>query len=53
MNPYPVAQEIAQLGKCDSPALLPLPPDRLYRAADIAALDFATTRELAPLHGFA
>jgi hypothetical protein len=33
--------------------VLPLPPDRLYRAADIAALDFATTRELAPLHGFA
>jgi hypothetical protein len=29
--------------------LLPLPPERLYRAADIAALDFATTRELAPL----
>jgi predicted ATP-dependent protease len=33
--------------------VLPLPPDRLYRAADIAALDFATTSELAPLRGFA
>ena len=31
----------------------PLPPDRLYRAADIAALDFETTQELAPLREFA
>ena len=29
----------------------PLPPERLYRTADLAALDFATTRELAPLDG--
>ena len=29
----------------------PLPPERLYRAADLAALSFATTRELAPLDG--
>jgi lon-related putative ATP-dependent protease len=33
--------------------VLPLPPDRLYRAADFAALDFATTSELAPMRGFA
>ena len=26
----------------------PLPPDRLYRAADVSSLDFATTAELAP-----
>src|SRR5271157_2378741 len=31
----------------------PLPPDRLYRQADIAALRFETTRELAPLREFA
>lgn len=29
----------------------PLPPDRLYRAADLGALDFATTADLAPLPG--
>jgi lon-related putative ATP-dependent protease len=29
----------------------PLPPERLYRTADLAALSFATTRELAPLDG--
>ena len=29
----------------------PLPPERLYRAADLAALSFATTQELAPLDG--
>src|SRR5690242_21831772 len=33
--------------------VLPLPPDRLYRAADMAALDFATTSELAPMRAFA
>ena len=32
---------------------VPLPPDRLYRPADIAALRFETTRELAPLREFA
>ncbi len=32
-----------------SPA--PLPADRLFRAADLAALDFATTVDLAPLPG--
>ena len=31
----------------------PLPPDRLYRQADIAELRFETTRELAPLREFA
>lgn len=31
----------------------PLPPNRLYRAADVTALDFATTRDLAPLREFA
>jgi lon-related putative ATP-dependent protease len=31
----------------------PLPPDRLYRQADIAALRFETTRELTPLREFA
>ena len=31
----------------------PLPPDRLYRQADIAALRFETTRELAPLRDYA
>jgi lon-related putative ATP-dependent protease len=31
----------------------PLPPDRLYRQADIAALRFQTTRELTPLREFA
>jgi lon-related putative ATP-dependent protease len=30
----------------------PLPPNRLYRAADIEALSFETTREFAPLHEF-
>ncbi|MGE0418371.1 MAG: Lon protease family protein [Acetobacteraceae bacterium] len=30
---------------------VPLPPDRLYRAADLAALSFATTAELTPLPG--
>jgi lon-related putative ATP-dependent protease len=30
-----------------------LPPDRLYRRADVAALDFATTHELSPLREFA
>lgn len=29
----------------------PLPPDRLYRAADLGGLDFATTADLAPLPG--
>jgi predicted ATP-dependent protease len=29
----------------------PLPPSRLYRATDAAALDFATTDEMAPLPG--
>jgi hypothetical protein len=37
----------------DDAPVSPLTPDRLYRAADIAALDFATTRELAPLREFA
>jgi lon-related putative ATP-dependent protease len=31
----------------------PLPPNRLYRAADLAALPFATTADLAPLPGLA
>jgi lon-related putative ATP-dependent protease len=31
----------------------PLPPERLYRPADLAALDFATTRDLTPLRAFA
>jgi lon-related putative ATP-dependent protease len=31
----------------------PLPPDRLYRAAEIMALEFTTTRDLAPLSDFA
>ena len=38
----------------DSPpatALHPVPQERLYRQADLAALDFATTRDLAPLPG--
>lgn len=35
----------------DTDSVSPLPPDRLYRAADISALDFATTAELAPLRG--
>ena len=34
----------------DPDPVTPLPPERLYRAADIAALSFETTRELAPLH---
>ena len=29
----------------------PLPPERLYRAADLTALSFSTTQELAPLGG--
>ncbi len=37
----------------DDGPVSPLTPDRLYRAADIAALDFATTHELAPLREFA
>jgi lon-related putative ATP-dependent protease len=36
-----------------SAPISPLPPDRLYRQADIAALHFETTRELAPLDEFA
>ena len=31
----------------------PLPPERLYRAADLSALPFATTADLAPLPGLA
>ena len=31
----------------------PLPSARLYRPADLAALDFVTTRDLTPLHAFA
>lgn len=31
----------------------PLPPERLYRAADLASLAFATTADLAPLPGLA
>jgi predicted ATP-dependent protease len=34
-----------------SEAATPLPPERLYRLTDPAALDFATTDELAPLPG--
>jgi lon-related putative ATP-dependent protease len=33
-------------------AVKPLPADRLYRPADLAGLEFATTRELAPLREF-
>ncbi|HEY7581303.1 MAG TPA: ATP-binding protein [Acetobacteraceae bacterium] len=35
------------------PPVTPLLPARLYRPADIGALDFATTRDLAPLRAFA
>ena len=35
----------------DTDPVSPLSPDRLYRAADISALDFTTTAELAPLSG--
>ncbi len=34
-----------------SPVVPPLPPDRLYRPADLAALSFETTADLAPLPG--
>jgi lon-related putative ATP-dependent protease len=36
-----------------SEPVAPLPPDRLYRQADISALRFETTRELTPLREFA
>ena len=36
-----------------SQPISPLPPDRLYRRADVTALQFATTRDLAPLLEFA
>jgi lon-related putative ATP-dependent protease len=36
-----------------SDPIIPLPPDRLYRQADLAALPFETTRELTPLRAFA
>lgn len=32
-------------------AVTPVPPERLYRSADLGALEFATTAELAPLPG--
>jgi lon-related putative ATP-dependent protease len=35
------------------PPITPLPPARLYRAADVGGLDFATTRDLQPLQAFA
>ena len=36
-----------------SEPISPLPPDRLYRPADISQLHFETTGDLAPLHAFA
>src|SRR6185312_6279765 len=35
----------------DQPGLQPLPPERLYRRAELGTLEFATTAELAPLQG--
>ena len=34
----------------DTDPITPLPPERLYRTADLGALSFETTRDLAPLH---
>jgi predicted ATP-dependent protease len=47
----PVTADPAPAPPPPAAGVAPLPPDRLYRSADLAALAFETTAELAPLPG--
>ena len=46
-TPLPVSHRPGSIEPMEE-TVSPLPPDRLYRAADIGALEFSTTTELAP-----
>ncbi len=44
-------EHLDQEGSSGGPALQPLPPASLYRAADLGGLEFGTTADLEPLPG--